>query len=102
MLAIAGIDALRAVAQAEVAAALEGGQTLDLRPAHIFGHARVDGALVDDRWAALRINQTRDRAGCRKDGSQVGTVLRIDGGRDGDAVDVGSAAFVGAIREPQR
>ena len=84
MLAVAGIDPLGAVAEAEVAAALELADPLDLRPANLLGHSGIDRAFIDDRRAPLgsispaimrvAASDGADRSGRLLESTGVGTV----------------------------
>jgi hypothetical protein len=56
VLLVTRIDPLGAVAEPEVAAALEARGPLDFGPAQLLGDAGIDSAFVDDRRPALGID----------------------------------------------
>ncbi len=60
MLAVAGVDPLRRVADEEVLLPLHPRLALENRNAHLLGRAGIDGRLVDDHRAALQITTDRD------------------------------------------
>ena len=87
MLAITGIDALRAVAGEEVAVVAQPGQLLDDRDALVFGGARIDRRLEDHDITFG--NHPAHRGTGPQQRCQVGIVLGVDRGGDRDDVDIG-------------
>src|SRR5204863_9531364 len=90
---VARIDALRGVAQEEVAAALEAA-ALEDRAQDVQGGARVRRRLKDDHLA--RAQMLRDRLGRRDDVLQIGRPRLRQRSRDADGqgVELGDDAEV--------
>ena len=93
MLAVAGIDAFRGVAQEEIAPAGQPGRLFQGRAADILGDAGIDRAFEhDDRLAGVRVvapavpESGADGAAGGEDGAQVGLVPGVHGRRDGHDV----------------
>ena len=72
MVTVAGVDALRAVAEREVAAGTQAGRLED-RPQELFGRARVRGGLEHDERAGLEV--ARDVLGRRQHHREVGAAV---------------------------
>ncbi len=86
VLLVAGVDALGGVAREEAFVELEPRDLFDDGDALVFGHAGIDGGLIDDD-VALADHLAHGGAGAVQ-GAQVGVVVGIDGGGDGDDVEV--------------
>jgi hypothetical protein len=94
-----GIDPFGAVAEEEVAAALQPGMLFEKRPAYVFRDARIDGAFVDDDRPLRRIEHGGDRLRRADDGAEVRDAMLVDRGRHGDDVDVRALCFRGVARQ---
>src|SRR5205085_2038169 len=102
VLAVARVDALGAIAEAEVASALEARNSLDLGAANVFRYAGIDGAFVDDGRTQIGIDRAGDGARRCHDGGEVGTVHLVDGRRHGHDVDVCAGDVLSPIGQDER
>ena len=102
MLAVAGIDAFGRIAEEEIAAADEAGFLLEDGAAILFRDSGIDGALVDDDRSPRRIEQPADRPRGTDERPQIGLLVLVHRGRDGDDVEVGAAALLRIGGERQR
>ncbi len=106
MLAIARIDPLGTVAEQEIRAASLARMAFEDRSANVFGHARIDGAFIDDDRGLAR----RDGAGQHRghgsagrfDQREVGPALGIDRRGYGDDVEIARRTIRCLIRQRQR
>ncbi len=95
MLAVSGIDALRRIAEKEIASAGEPRHLLERRSTDILGHAGIDGALEDDDAASAEA--LADGLAGAQYRAEVGLILPIDGGGYGHDEDVAARQF-GIVR----
>ena len=102
VLAVAGIDALRRIAEEEVPALDEAGDALEQGAAKLFGDARIDGAFIDDRRRRLAVEQAGDQLGRAEQRRQIGPVRPVHRGRHGDDVDVRPPRPLALVGEHQR
>ena len=86
VLAVAGVDALRAVADEEITVQRETRLALQHRRADLFGGAGVYGGLVDHHVTALE--HAAQRAACSQQRRKIGPLMFVDRGRHGDNVGV--------------
>ena len=99
VLAVAGVDPLRAVADVEVAVEGETGDLLEHRHAALLSGSGVDRGLVDDDVAATQ--RAGDRLGRGQDRGEVGLLVLVDGCRGRHDVDVRSRQVGRVVGEPQ-
>jgi len=93
---VARVDALGAVAGVEVDVELEAGHLLQHRHAVFFGGTGVDGGFVNDDVALLE-HLTDGLAGLDQ-GGEVGLLVLVDGGGDGDDVGIAGGQVLQAGR----
>ena len=84
---VAGIDALRRVADVEVLLPLHAGMLFQHRNADFFGGAGIDGGFIDDDRALFHV--LADRGGGTDQRREVGDVRLVDRGGHGDDDEVG-------------
>ena len=99
MLMVAGIDALRAVADPEILVAHERRLAFEYRHADFLGSARVDRALVDHDVAGFENGS--DRSACRLERADVRTLVLVDRRRHGHDVRVAATDVVERRGEAQ-
>ena len=99
VLAVARVDALRAVAREEVAVELEAGAPLEDRHADLLGAAGEYRRLVNDDVAALQ--DVPDRLARPLERPEVRPLVGVDRRRHGHDVDAAGLQVLGLGREPQ-
>ena len=99
MLAVAGVDPLRRVAEGEIAAADETRGRFQQRRAVLLGRPGIDRRFVDDDVALLE--RRADGARRREQGAQIGAMRLVDRGGHRDDEEIGRAQIAGVGGEAQ-
>lgn len=88
---VAGIDALGGVAGEEVDVVAQAGLGLNHGDTFVFGHAGIDSGFVHYDVAGL--DYFAHGAACAVEGSEVGSVVAVDGSGHGHDVEIAVAYF---------